>query len=151
MLRLPISAAFALCLLTAGCNNAKYEEAGVEDVWIRLPAVPGRPGAAYFTFRGGNDPLTLESLSSPQVSSIELHETMTMAGGMSRMAPLKSIEIPAKGVIEFAPGGRHAMLFGVDPKLKPGDKIQIVFKLSPPVEIVTEAEVRGAGPGNETH
>ncbi len=28
--------------------------------------------------------------------------------------------IPAGGKVEFKPGGRHAMLFGMNPAIKPG-------------------------------
>jgi copper(I)-binding protein len=141
----------AMCLALTACNPAKNEEAGVEDVWVRLPAVPGRPGAAYFTLRAGDDPLTLNKIESPQVGRIELHETMTAPGGIAHMARMGEVRIPARGTVEFKPGGRHAMLFGIDPAVKAGDKIQIRFRLNPPVEIITEAEVRGAGEEHEGH
>ena len=136
--------------LTA-CDSAKFEEAGVENVWVRLPAVPDRPGAAYFTLRAGVDPLTLEAIESPQVQRIELHQTLSDPGRIASMVKMDRVEIPARGSVEFAPGGRHAMLFGIDPSVKPGGSIKLTFKLRPPVEIIAEAQVRGAGESHEGH
>jgi periplasmic copper chaperone A len=148
--RLALLAATLMLGLTS-CDTAKYEEAGAENVWVRLPAVPGRPGAAYFTLRAGVDTLTLDGIESPQVERIELHQTMTDPGRISSMAKIGEVEIPAKEIVRFAPGGRHAMLFGIDPSIKPGDRITLTFRLSPPVEIVAEAEVRGPGESHEGH
>jgi copper(I)-binding protein len=148
---LRLSLAAALLAVPAGCDMAKYEEAGVEDVWVRLPAIPDRPGAAYFTLRAGVDALTLKAIKSPQVKRIELHQTLTDPGRIASMARMDEVQIPAQSKVEFAPGGRHAMLFGIDPSVKPGDRIKLTFTLQPPIEIIAEAEVRGAGDSHEGH
>ena len=36
----------------------------VDDAWIRLPAVTGRPGVAYFTLEGGPSNATLINVSA---------------------------------------------------------------------------------------
>lgn len=147
-----ILAATAAVLLTLGaCNpGASSGEPGVEDAWVRLPAAPGRPGAAYFTLRGGSDPSVLTAVSSPQSEKAELHESR-MENGVMRMGPLASVDIPAGGEVGFEPGGRHVMLFGIDPSLEPGDSMTIAFRLAPEREIVVEAEVRGPGGGHAAH
>ena len=136
-----VAALVLLPLALPSCSQER-EEATVDNAYIRLPVIPGRPGAAYFTLRGGRDPLTLHGIESPQVERIELHESV-MSGGTMRMEALKEIALPSQGTVSFEPGGRHAMLFGIDPSLKPGDLIKLTLKLKPPVEITTEAVVRG--------
>lgn len=147
-----ISGATAAILFTlVACNPpAPSQEPGVEDSWVRLPAVPGRPGAAYFTLRGGTDPAILIGASSPQAEKVELHES-SMEGGVMRMGQLDAVELPAGGVVKFEPGGKHIMLFGIDPSLKPGDRMKIAFRLDPEREIVVESEVRSPGGGHEAH
>jgi copper(I)-binding protein len=145
-LRQLVPIAAILCLALSACDNVKSEEATVESAWIRLPVIPGRPGAAYFTLRSGVDPLTLKSVSSPQAERAEIHDSR-MQNGVMHMEPLRAVEIPSHGAVEFKPGGRHVMLFGIDPTLKAGDRISLRFMLQPPVEILTEAEVRSPGAG----
>ena len=44
-------AALAAVLLLNACDTQASKTAtgvSVEEAWVRLPAVPGRPGAAYF-------------------------------------------------------------------------------------------------------
>jgi periplasmic copper chaperone A len=139
-----ISATAALLLLSA-CNRQPEEPAvEVEEAMVMLPAVSGRPGAAYFTLRSNNDPTKIVSVSSPKVERIELHETREEKG-VSRMAPIEDLNFPAGGVMEFKPGGRHAMLFGLDSSLKAGDRIPITFTFEPVPPVTAEAEIHAAG------
>ena len=70
----------------AGCEQAQL---GVEDAWVRLPAVSSRPGAAYFTVKGGSEATSLLGVSSPAAVRTELHE-MKHENGMMTMSPLKN-------------------------------------------------------------
>jgi copper(I)-binding protein len=137
----------AVLLALSGCGGAPDEPAAtVENPFVTLPAVPGRPGAAYFTIRG-NRPARLTAIASPQIGRIELHESME-AGGMSRMAPLHNPAFGPDAPLVFAPGGRHAMLYDIPPSVQAGRHLALTFSFDqlPPVTI--EAEVRGAG---DTH
>jgi len=143
-MRTLIPTALALLALTS-CNAASPEpQVTVSDAWVQLPVVKGRPGAAYFTLSSNNDPTKLVGVSSPRIERIELHET-TMEGGVSRMRPLKDIVFPDDLKMKFAPGGNHAMLFGIDPAVKPGDRIALTFRLEPMAPVTVEAEVRAFG------
>jgi periplasmic copper chaperone A len=137
-------AAAALLSVTACRNPPEKVQVTVEHAWVRLPAAPGNPGAAYFTLKSNNDPTELRSISSPQVGKIELHETMS-SGGMSHMAPLSTLQFPKDGTLEFKPGGKHAMLFKIDPAVKPGDRISFTFSFNPQMQITTEADVVAPG------
>lgn len=134
----------AACILLAGCRAAPEEpRAEIEDAIITLPAVPGRPGAAYFTIRS-NRPARLTAIGSPQIGRIELHESMA-AGGMSRMTPLANPDLSPEAPLIFRPGGRHGMLYDIAPSVRPGARIRLTFSFDalPPASV--EAEVRAPG------
>lgn len=108
----------------AGCGDAP--RLAVDGGYVRLAAVPRSPAAAYFTVHGGADATRLLSVSTDVAIKAEMHESMN-AGGMSSMRPLDTLPIPARGTVPFAPGGRHVMLFDVNPGVKPGRKIMLTF------------------------
>jgi copper(I)-binding protein len=116
----------------------------VDDPVITLPAIPGRPGAAYFTLRTNVDPTRLVSVTSPRIGRIELHETVTVSG-FSRMIPLRNAAFNSDRPMRFEAGGRHAMLFDLDPALRPGDRVSLTFSFDPAPPVTVEAEVRAAG------
>lgn len=138
------TAFLALCLPLTGCSKAPQSNGvTVEDAWVRLPVVAGRPGAAYFTVRNGGPATTLDGVVSAQVGRIELHESMG-DGGVMRMSALPAVDLPAGATVSFEPGGKHAMLFYINPTVKPGDKVMLHFTVRPNIKIDAEAEVRGA-------
>lgn len=123
----------AACFLVAGCTLPNLV---IEDPWIRLPAIAGRPAVAYFTVTGKMDGhvrvegkmrtgAMLTGVRGP-FARAELHESMAH-GGMSIMRPLKQVFIGYDETVAFAPGGKHVMLFGIDPKVRSGDKVQLHF------------------------
>jgi copper(I)-binding protein len=106
---------------------------------LRLPAVKGNPGAAYFSVsNGGPAAATLSAVHVDGAGRTEMHESM---GGS--MAPLKEVSLAAGETVKFAPGGKHVMLFDLDPKLAAGgttemtlvfaggDKASIPLKIEP--------------------
>lgn len=137
-----ISGIVATALLLAGCG--KPAELGASDAWVRLPAVAGRPGAAYFTLHGGDKADTLLAVSTPAALRAELHETMDHQGTKS-MRPAGDVAVPAKGRVEFAPGGRHVMLFDLGPNVRPGTRIPLALAFAGGKRIEVQAEVVGAG------
>ena len=134
-----VSVAAAVTL--AGCEQAQL---GVEDAWVRLPAVSSRPGAAYFTVKGGSDATSLLAISSPAAVRSELHE-MKHEGGMMTMAPIKDVAIPAGGTVKFEPGGKHVMLFDLSPEVRAGGKIPLRLAFANGKTIEVEAELRAPG------
>jgi periplasmic copper chaperone A len=133
----------------AGCQASPKE--AIADAAVVLPAVAGRPGAAYFTLHGGPQPSHLISLSSPIVIRIELHESM-MKGQVSVMKPLDmGVPVPAGGTVVFAPGGKHAMLFDINPKVKPGETIPLTFAYADGHTVAVDAIARAPGAAVEHH
>ena len=119
--------ALALCLLLAGCGAA--QPIRIADARVQLPVIAGRPGAAYFTITGP-ETLRLLAVASPSVERSELHDSM--ANGMARLEA-----VPVGDGLAFAPGGRHAMLFGIRPDIQAGDRILFSFQFdgATPVEV----------------
>lgn len=104
---------------------------------IRLPAVRGRPGSGYFDYRVTGDRGALTSVTSPQAGRIEMHETMTGAHNMSEMRPLARIPVRDGETLSFTPGGRHLMVYDLDPTVAAGGQVEIVlhFERGEPVTI----------------
>ena len=61
------------------------------------------------------------------------------------MAPLDHVDVPAGDTVQFKPGGSHAMLFGLDPQVKPGTAVPIRFGFSDGTTAEAEAKTVPAG------
>lgn len=136
--------AIAAVMMVTGCQQAP-KDVTADGAWVRLPAVAGNPGAAYFTLHGGSKEATLLSASAKFAVRTELHESMKGHSGMMTMAPIKQVPVPAGGKLAFEPGGKHVMLFDIAPTLQPGEKAPIVLTLADGKTITVEAIVVGAG------
>lgn len=135
-----------LCLATALMLPAcgRPDEVTVDKAWVRLPAVPGRPAAGYAIVQGSDRPMTLLRVSADTAIRTEMHETMRN-GRMTSMRPLDSLSLPARGEIDFEPGGRHLMLFGINPSVKPGGTMVLTFNFGDGTRVSRKAMVVAAG------
>lgn len=131
----------------AACGGGGQKDVGVTDAEVRLPIVPGRPGAAYFTLTGGGQPTRLVSVEGPAATRIELHSN-AMVGGHMEMHRLDGVVIAPGQTVRFAPAGDHAMLFGVAPTLKPGDTTRLTFRFEKGAPVTVEARVTA---GTDSH
>ena len=124
----------AALLAFAGCAEAPRREAvSVEMAWVRLPAAPGRPGAAYFVLRGGARPTRLVRISRPQAQRAEMH-----GPGMQALGPQAVV---AECELVFRPGGRHVMLYGLDPGLRPTSLVTLDFHFDSVPDLTTRVPV----------
>jgi copper(I)-binding protein len=131
------AAVLAVSVTLAACGGPKQLTA--EHGWVRLAAVKGRPAAGYFTVHGGPKPATLIAVSSDVAIRAEMHRSMS-AGGMATMAPLDRVEVPAGTDVAFAPGGRHVMLFDVNPGIKPGRAMTLTLTFADGTRIPLNAD-----------
>lgn len=129
--------ALAGALALTGCSSRP--ELSSEEGWVRLAAVPGRPAAAYFVIHGGPTPLNLISVGSDVAITSEMHE-----GGMA-MRKVDSVPIPAGATVSFQPGGRHVMLYDMNPGVKPGRILSLLLTFSDGTRLRQGARVIGAG------
>lgn len=136
---------FAGIAVTALAGCAQPAQLSVDGAWVRLAAVKDRPAAAYFTVHGGPTDATLINVTTDVAISAEMHESMA-AGGVSSMKPIARVVIPAKTDVVFVPGGRHVMLFDMNPGIIPGERrITLTFSFADGTRILQNATVVGAG------
>lgn len=129
-------------LALAGCGSAP--ELDVENAWVRLPAVPGRPAAAYFTVEGGPEARTLHRVTADLAVRAEMHETMS-GGGHMAMRQITDVPIPAGEEVAFEPGGRHVMLYDVDRRAKPGATTMLTLTFDGGQRLYRKARIIAAG------
>lgn len=142
MRRLLVPALSAACLWACAPAEETPASIAVENAWVRAPAVTGRPAAGYMTITAGKAGDTLLAASSPAAERIEIHESMA-TDGMMTMTPLQSVPVAANESVSFAPGGKHLMLFGLDPKVAPGGTMAIDLKFAKAGKISVTAAVKG--------
>ena len=132
----------AVTLVSCGKPKPLY----IDHAWVRLAAAPSNPAAAYFNIHGGPADHTLISVTTDVAIKAEMHQSMTAAkGNISSMKPVRELAIPAKSLVTFAPGGRHVMLYDMNPGIKPGSTITLTFAFSDGERILQNAGVIGAG------
>ena len=106
-----------------------------------LPAVPGNPGAAYFTLvNQGHAAAILKSVAVDGAGQAEMHET---AG--DSMQPLPALSIRAGGSVILAPGGKHVMVFALTPRLAPGSSTHAILVFSDGSKLSTPLSIEAAG------
>jgi len=128
----------AAAAMLAACGG-EPEPLSIEGAWVRLPAVTGRPAAAYFTVRGGPAPATLISVASDTAIGTEMHESMARG-----MRPIARVAVPAGGRVAFAPGGRHVMLTDLNRGIVPGKTVLLTFTFADGTRLLRRAEAVAA-------
>jgi copper(I)-binding protein len=137
----PIMAAL---LALAACGGAGPAPPPQPAATVRLAAVPGRPAAGYFELRIEGERGALVSVSSPQAGRIEMHETMNMAN-MSTMRALGAVPVRDGETLRFAPGGRHLMIYDLNPALAPGGHLDLILHFQRGDPVALSAAVNAAG------
>jgi periplasmic copper chaperone A len=133
---------FAVLVCAFGAETAQAPAFTVSAAWVR-ESVPGRPQTAAYAVveNGGAAELRIVSASSDAAGAVELHE-MVRTGDMMRMAPVKSIAVPAKGRVELKPGGLHIMLFQLKKPLEDGDTVDLTLTTDTGAKVRTLVPVK---------
>ena len=93
----------------------------LSDARVQLPVVSGRPGVAYFTVaQASGAPRSIAGVDVQMAGRAEMHET---AG--ETMKPVASVPVGPGKAVKFEPGGFHAMLFDLDPKLRFAKEVEL--------------------------
>jgi copper(I)-binding protein len=121
----------------------------LSNAQVRLPAVSGRPGVAYFTVsQASGTPHAIAAVDVAMVGRTEMHETMK-SGEASTMAPLTSVPVEPGQSVEFAPGGKHVMLFDLDPKLASAKQVELTVTFDGGDKATAKARVVSVAEGME--
>ncbi|MDX8404044.1 MAG: copper chaperone PCu(A)C [Mariprofundaceae bacterium] len=114
----------------------------VEDAWVRLPPPVADTAAGYMTIRNSSDhDVKITSIATSAADHPEFH-AMTMQDGMMHMHKMDKVIIPAKGKINFGPGGNHLMLIDLTKSLKTGEHLMITLETSDGESVMIHAEVK---------
>jgi len=145
MNRLAVTAVMALALAAHAQRSADIE---VKSAWAR-PTVAGQMGTGAFMHLKSREGARLLGASSDVAGVVEIHE-MAMEGNVMRMRPIRSLDLPPGGTVEFKPGGHHIMLMDLKRPLATGERIKVELRLETrDKKLVTqpvEVEVRPRAP-----
>ncbi|MGB3268641.1 MAG: copper chaperone PCu(A)C [Rhodanobacter sp.] len=110
--------------LAAGAHAGAADQVHASHAWIRV--LPGAlPAGGYVTLENrGDQPVALTGARSTAYAEVMLHHSSTQ-GGMSRMAMVESLPIPAHGTVVLAPGGYHLMLMQPGAAVLPGSEVKL--------------------------
>ena len=104
--------ALATALLTS-CGPTP--QLRVNEAVLKLSPVDSNPSALYFTIRGGAKDNALINVNTPSALRTEMHESaIDPKTGAMTMKPLRRVEVPTDGKVEFKQGGKHVMVYGVN-------------------------------------
>lgn len=124
-----------LAVLAVGCADAKVT---IDDAWIR-GARPGSTVAAGYCSIRNTTAVSVTIVEFIGPGRVEMHETET-ANGVSRMRPMERLTVAPGQTVTLAPGGKHLMLFDLDPSvdqttfkaiLSDGSSLPVTFEVRP--------------------
>lgn len=112
----------------------------VSDGVLILPAVKGRPGAAYFTVvNNGDKPTSLAAVYVEGAAKAEIHETM---GG--KMQAMPTLDLPVGATVKFERGAKHVMLFDLADTLAAGGTAEMTLTFADGDKISAPLRIEGA-------
>ncbi len=119
--RTPVTAAFTVGKKSAG------DVVAIMNAWVREAHEAATVNAGYMTLVNVSDEeVTLIKVESEAYENIEVHE-MKSVDGLMEMGEVADLSIPAKGQIQFAPGGKHLMMMGPKEHLSKGQKVNMTL------------------------
>ena len=128
-------------LLLAPAPGLAAPPVTVTAAWARATPPGVTTAAAYLTVTNEGPADRLLGASSPAARQlllhleIEEHETQ-------QMRQLESVEVPAHGSVELAPGRMHLMLVGLVAALKPDETIKMTLRFEHAGDITIDVPVR---------
>lgn len=122
--RIPVA---VLLLARATFTTAAEPLLRVEDAWLREAPPVAAVQAAYGRFcNDGVETVTLAAAHGDAFGRIEMHETVETTTTAS-MRRLNGVVIEPGQCADFAPGGRHFMLFDPARPLRAGDSVTVTL------------------------
>lgn len=99
----------------------------IMNSWVRETHADAKVNAGYMTLVNvSSDDVTLLKVESDAFGSVEVHE-MAMVDGMMEMNELNDLVIPARGQIQFEPGGKHLMMMGPKKHYTKGQEVNMTL------------------------
>ena len=116
----------------------------IDQAWVRLSPNKDRPSAGYFVAHGGDAGTQLRGVMTDYALKVEMHESMS-EGGVMNMKAIDSVDIPAKGKVAFAPGGKHLMIWGINDTAINRGKMTFTFLMANGDRLLVDAAIQKPG------
>ena len=117
----------------------------VDKPWARATVPGATVGGGYLVIRNkGPAADRLVGAASGVAARVEIHE-MAMDKDVMRMREVKGVDVPAKGAVEFKPGGYHLMFMELKGQLKPGEKVPVTLRFEKAGEVKADFVVEAVG------
>jgi len=131
----------ASAIILAGCtpDSPPAEGIVISDLRVQAPMGGQTMSAGYFeiTNHSSVDDAIID-VESAVAKRVEMHKTENVDGIM-KMRRQVSVDLKAGETLNFAPGGYHLMLFGVDLSKDQTDAaVTLKFKHAPDVTIIAD-------------
>ena len=116
----------ALSLSACGEKLGAEKPLNVVSGHIVMGATPDRPAVGYFRVQGGPRDVELVAVTADLAQRVEMHETVR-ENGVTAMKPLSSAPVPANGELVFKQGGKHLMIWNINPAAVRAGKLPMAF------------------------
>jgi hypothetical protein len=113
----------------------------IDQAWVRLSPNKDTPSAGYFVVHGGDAGVQLRGVLTDYALKVEMHETISK-DGMTTMERVESVDVPPKGQVAFAPGGKHLMIWGINDTAISRGKMQFTFLMGNGDRLLVDAVIR---------
>jgi periplasmic copper chaperone A len=114
-------------VISVGCGTAPGASPAsvvIAGAWVR-PAPLGGETAAYLTITNPGSADRLLSIQCTIAGAAMIHQTTTDTSGMTGMAMVESLPIPAGATVTLAPGGTHVMISGLTQAVSEGGSVEL--------------------------
>ncbi|MBU0933565.1 MAG: copper chaperone PCu(A)C [Alphaproteobacteria bacterium] len=113
----------------------------IDQAWVRLSPNKDTPSSGYFVVHGGDAGVQLRGVLTDYALKVEMHETISK-DGMTTMERVESVDVPPKGQVDFAPGGKHLMIWGINDTAISRGKMQFTFLMGNGDRLLVDAVIR---------
>jgi copper(I)-binding protein len=98
----------------------------VTDAWTKATTPNATTAQIYLHLVSAKDPDRLIGLEVSNATRIDVREATDTSAAKGTAAP--SVDVPAGGTVNFAPGGRHLLLTGLKAPLREGDSFLLTLR-----------------------
>ena len=124
-----------------------HAELTFSDPWLRAVPPVSPTMAGYATLNNtGEDTVIITGVSTPVAGHTMLHDVESADDGSRRMVHLHHLEIPARGSVPLAPGGRHLMLMKLTQVPRAGESVEVCLTFANHDDLCTDFPVRHSAP-----
>lgn len=152
---LALGAAIVMTASSLFVSIAAYGDDGpmIMGAWARPSIGSTGNSAAYMKVMNQGDAADrLVGVKSDVAKRTEIH-THIMEDNVARMRRVEGgVDVPAKGDVEFKPGGLHVMLIGLKTKLAEGQAFPLTLVFEKRGEVVVNVKIqKSAGKSGDSH